>query len=415
MTIFINTSSSTAFFKLQSNVSLLVPSPGRDTYDTLQSNVHLTIHPEQVESLVYSRAQLPARLNPLYRKLSGQETILLSFKLFHPAAWIVPNIQSLVPKMADDASTLHAYRLLAGQLALDVHMPGKALSELQASSLCDALSRPGHLKLQTSREHDSFQDWYRGFGPGGKVVTVQEIPYIVSPNAPTASPPSYDELAPSPPSVPPPPLSRKRPRVTSGPSASREKPPLTHQVELEEAAKGVALTDTLCGLILEAEAKEALLRERICAADKRLEQLPDTANNKEDGDENDEDEDEGEEEGIVGRQADREAMKEYIDERLDCLRNELCDFMDERYEELYIDHVLRAEMEEFVDSAIAYAHENLRERLQTGLRVQFVDEQLYLPLSPGKLISVPVRYRTTSYPASYQSETRIKAHHHPLR
>lgn len=366
MTIFFSPSSSTAFFKLQSNVSLLVPSRGRDAFDTLQSNVYLIIRPEQIQSLVYSRVQLPARLDPLYRNLSGQETIRLSFTLSHTATWVVPNLDSLLPKMPVDASTLHAYQFLAGQRAVDVYIPANTLSDSQVSSLCDAVSRPeGSTRLETSREHDRLQDWYRGFEPGGKVVAIEHLDHIISPDTPTASPPSYDELDPSPPSVPPAP-SRKRSRVASGLDASRDKrPSQADQMEVEAnmtaaVARGGAVAERLASLILEAEKKEALLQERICAADTKLKQLQQL----EVADQEDKE---------IKRQADKEALKEYIDERLEDLRTDLCEFVGDRYDDFCIEHVLRTEMEEFVDTAVSSVQEDLQERLETGVRVRFLD------------------------------------------
>lgn len=52
MTVFFDSSSKTAFFKLQSPVALLVPSSQTDRYDAVRSNMHLCIRPEHIISLV---------------------------------------------------------------------------------------------------------------------------------------------------------------------------------------------------------------------------------------------------------------------------------------------------------------------------------------------------------------------------
>jgi hypothetical protein len=81
-----------------------------------------------------------------------------------------------------------------------------------------------------------------------------------------------------------------------------------------------ALTNRLHHLILEAGKKGALLRERINTADTRLEQLPQMD------------------------QCGKEDIVECLDKRLDSLRDELCDFIDNRFNNLFVDHILREEI-----------------------------------------------------------------------
>lgn len=338
--IILNSTAHTAFFKLQSNLSLLLPS----SLDPIRSNIYLIIKPEQVQSLVWeSRDQLPASLAPVYKKLAGRKVIRLAFTLSEPPALVVPNISSLMPKSRDDASLLHAYQLLAGRRTVTVYLPAEALSEAQVSSLCAAVSAagPAGRRVATSREHARVQDWYQGFAPGGQTVTADEMSRLVSSDAPTASlsPPSYDELALSPPHTSAPP--QKRSRVASSGSSVGPRP--------LPVAEADVLANRLHHLILEAGKQEALLKERIDAADARLEQLP---------------------------QLDRlgkEDVMQCLDERLDSLRDELCDFIDDRCNDLFVDHVLREEMEQFVDEAIAAAQEDIRDKLEGGVSVRFLD------------------------------------------
>ncbi|KAL2291368.1 hypothetical protein FJTKL_13969 [Diaporthe vaccinii] len=247
-------------------------------------------------------------------------------------------MRCLMPKSRDDASLLHAYQLLAGRRAVTIYLPAEALSEVQVSSLCAAVSAgPEARQVATSQEHARVQDWYQGFTPGGKIVTADEMSNLVSSDAPTASlsPPSYDELAlfPRHTSAPP----QKRSRVASG--SSMASPVSVAEVD--------ALTNRLHLLILEAGKKEALLKERIDAADARLKQLP--------------------------QMDQKEDVVECLDERLDSLRDELRDFIDDRFNDLFVDHVLREEMEQFVDEAIAAAQEDIRDKLEGGVSVRFLE------------------------------------------
>ncbi|KAH8765992.1 hypothetical protein F5883DRAFT_644937 [Diaporthe sp. PMI_573] len=103
MTVFFDSSSKTAFFKLQSPVILLVPSSQTDHFDTVRSNVHLCIRPEHIISLVHDRPELPESLAPLDKKIEGQETIRLKLKLSKPPEWIVPSFETLMPKTHEDS------------------------------------------------------------------------------------------------------------------------------------------------------------------------------------------------------------------------------------------------------------------------------------------------------------------------
>lgn len=342
MTIFFDLSSNTAFFKLQSPVVLLVPSSQTDHYDTVRSNVHLCIRPEQIVSLVHDRPQLPERLAPLYRKIAGQETLCLHFKLLQPAEWIVPSFETLMPKTHDDARLLDAFQRLAKVQSMAIYMPSNALSEPTVSSLCEAASKSG--QLHSSPHHADFQRWYSS--PGGKVVPPDDIEHVIAADRPTESPPSYDDLGLSSPVPHGAPASRKRARTNSG---GHEKP-----LDADEAVvsidKAGQMADRLRDLVLQAEKKEALLKERIGEADHRLARLAEaTAGDNE---------------------SQLEELKQYVDDRLEETRLEIREFIDERFDDLGVGVVLKSEMEDYVDEALRAAEDNLRARLSgSGVRV----------------------------------------------
>lgn len=342
MTILFDLSSDTAFFKLQSPVALLVPSSQTDHYDTVRSNVHLCIRPEHIVSLVHDRPQLPERLAPLYKKIAGQETICLHFTLSKPAEWIVPNFQTLMSKTHEDARLLGAFQRLAKVQSMAIYMPSTAISEAKASSLCEAASKSG--QLHSSPHHTDFQRWYSS--PGGKVVPPDDIADAVAADRPTESPPSYDDLSRSSPSPHEASPSRKRIRTSSG---GHEKPADADKAvdPVEEAGQ---MVDRLRDLVLQAEKKEALLKERIGEADQRLVRLAEaTAEDKE---------------------SQLEELKQYVDDRLEETRLEIREFIDERFDDLGVDVVLKSEMEDYVDEALRAAEDDLRERLSgSGVRV----------------------------------------------
>lgn len=66
----------------------------------------------------------------------------------------------------------------------------------------------------------------------------------------------------------------------------------------------------------------------------------------------------------LAEQAQVDALKDYIDGRLEDARAELCGFIDERLNELDADLVMKGEMEECADDALRVAEYDLRERLQ---------------------------------------------------
>lgn len=266
--------------------------------------------------------------------------------LSKPAEWIVPSFETLMPKTNDDARLLRAFQRLAMAQSMSIYLPGVAISEAKASSLCESASKSG--QLHSSPHHAEFQRWYPS--PGGKVVPPDEIAHVVSADRPTESPPSYEDLGLSSTTSHEASASRKRARTSSG-----------GQEKLVDADKVVGsmdkagqVADQLRDLVLQAERKEALLKERISEADQRLVQLAEAA--------------------ADDTQSQLEELKQYVDDRLEETRLEIREFIDDRFDELGVDVVLKAEMEDYVDEALRTAEDDLRERLSSsGIRVIFDD------------------------------------------
>lgn len=345
MTISFDLSSNTAFFKLQSPVNLLVPSSQTDHFDTVRSNVHLCIRPEHIISLVHDRVRLPERLAPLYKKIEGQETIRLHFVLSKPPEWVVPSFETLMPKTQQDAQLLAAFQRFATVQSVTIYMPSNAVPEAKASSLCDAASTSG--QLHSSPHHADFQRWYPR--SGGKIVPPDEIAHIISADRPTESPPSYDDLGHSPPGPHEASTSRKRIRTSSGGQDKNFDDEILN--EIDKAGK---MASRLSDLILQAERKEALLKERIGQADQRLNQLAEAM--------------------AQDKESQLDQLKQYVDDRLEETRLEIREYIGEHFDELSVDIVLRSEMEDYVDEALRAAGDDLRERMGVnGVRVIFND------------------------------------------
>lgn len=215
-----------------------------------------------------------------------------------------------------------------------IHMPGNALSEATASSLCEAASKRG--QLHSSSHHADSQRWFSS--PGGKAVPPDDIANVISSDRPTESPPSYDDLGRSSPDPHESSASRKRIRTSSG---GYEKP-FDADIAVDSMDIAGRVVDRLQELVLKAEKKEALLKERIGEADQRLVWLAEaTAEDKE---------------SQLGE-------KQYVDDRIEETRLEIRGFIDERFDDLGVDVVLKAEMEDCVDEGLRATEDDLRARL----------------------------------------------------
>lgn len=128
------------------------------------------------------------------------------------------------------------------------------------------------------------------------------------------------------------------------------------QQQLDDASSMILRLEALTA---EVGAKEALLRARLSEADSKLAELGEATAQHED-----------EHESSVS-----EGLEAYIDGRMEGLKDELQSHLDERFEYLGVDMVMRAEMEEFVEEQVAAAIEDLRERLAGGgVRVILAEE-----------------------------------------
>ncbi|KAF3768452.1 hypothetical protein M406DRAFT_354900 [Cryphonectria parasitica EP155] len=182
-----------------------------------------------------------------------------------------------MPKTMTDSDILQKYQILAKRDFLTVYMPNNAIPESTISALCNTASNKDCLVLDSDAA--DYQSWYHASGLGSKIVSPESIDHVISVDRPTASPPSYDELALSPRTS-----FRKRPR--SNPEDDRLP---TDKLE--------TLVGRLNNLISEAERKDALLAQRITQVDRRLDQLAEA------------------EATCVDRQMDE--LKQFIEERLE--------------------------------------------------------------------------------------------------
>lgn len=167
---------------------------------------------------------------------------------------------------------------------------------------------------------------------------------------------------------------RKRPRRSSRSSLSSSSPPawkgqssapqLLLQQQLDDASSKILRLEALTA---EVDAKEALLRARLSEADSKLAELGEAIAQHQDKDEH-------KHESFTS-----EGLDTYIDGRMEELKEELKSYLDDRFEYLGVDMVMRAEMEEFVvetvEEQVTAAIEDLRERLAGGgVRVIITDE-----------------------------------------
>lgn len=404
MFLFFDASADTALFKVEAPVSLLnqealvPPTRAQRTHHAftrhagsqrhVQLKVSLHIRPEHITSLSFSRLpRLPDRLAPVYTYLSDKETLSLQLNLSSPPTFVIPNLSGpLTPHTRTDLATLTAFQRIAGAttpstLALAFYIPGTALTDAQASSICTGLTQStsvasGHTKAD------------RAFGGlGVREVPPDKVADIVDPNSPTtspsthASPPAYEGSE----SGQAPPVyddgkggkeesgrntqGRKRPResssspVTSSGGAKRQHGPAAQGEEVWSQIKVLQqlLKDAstkiprLESLTAEANAKDAILSARLAEADAKVAELIDaTAQHEYEA---------------------SEGLDAYIDHRMEELKEELTSHMDERFDSLGLDTVVRSEMEEFVEAQVAAAMEDLRERLAGGgIRVILPEE-----------------------------------------
>ncbi|KAL2289488.1 hypothetical protein FJTKL_01759 [Diaporthe vaccinii] len=368
MGLFFDPAADTALFKVEAPVSLLndealVPA-------TTQGLLHIC--PEQITSLAYSRLpRLPDRLAPVYTHLSERETLSLKLTISSPPTLIIPNLTGrLIPHTQSDLATLTAFQRIAGAttstLTLTLYIPGTALTDAQASSICTGVTQSTTVAAAHTRLDRVFA------GCGVRAVPLDKVTDVVEQSSPTtspsthASPPAYE----GPESGQAPPVydgkekeidrtqGRKRPRKTSSSPAGNPdgatadslagREEIWSQIQvlqrlLKDASSKIPRLEYL---IAEADTKDATLRTRLTEADAKVVELIDATARCEC-------------EASEGRDA-------YIDHRMEELKEELTSHIDDRFDFLGVDALTRSEMEEFVEEQVGAAMEDLRERLAGG-------------------------------------------------
>lgn len=182
-------STADAFLKLRTTVLLKASAPRK-------TPVFLFIHPERVRALRLGGFEADHKVHQeeACRRL-GTDVACLLFILSRPADLVGPKESDLIPKNKGSGDTLDSLRCLARQDDFAIYFPRKALSQARLVSLCEAASS-GALK-SIARQAD-LTSLYRG--KGGRVITQLDTPDDAAPGP--SSPPSYDELGPSPPLAP---------------------------------------------------------------------------------------------------------------------------------------------------------------------------------------------------------------------
>lgn len=187
-------STNDAFFKLRTIVLFKADAPSK-------TPLFLFIHPERIRSLHLDESETEGTASREEAcKILGSDTTCLRFTLATSPDLIGPKVTNLTPKNKASGDVLDLIRSLAHQNDLAVYFPRSVLSKVLLVSLCKAASS-GVLK-SIARQAD-LASLYRG--KGGEVMIGSETPTIAASHdvvPPHGSPPSYDELGPSPPPAP---------------------------------------------------------------------------------------------------------------------------------------------------------------------------------------------------------------------
>ncbi|KAG6358487.1 hypothetical protein INS49_014371 [Diaporthe citri] len=289
MCLFFDPAANTALFKVEAPVSLLnqealvPPTSSRRTqlaftrhagYQRhVQLKVSLYVYPEQITSLASCRLpRLPDRLVPVYTHLSDRETLSLKLTISSPPTLIIPNLTDrLIPHTRSDLATLTAFQRVAGAttstLTLTLYIPGTALTDAQASSICTGVTQSTTVATAHTKLDRVFA------GRGVRAVPLDKVADIVDQSSPTtspsthASPPAYEGSE-----------SGKAPPVydggaTADVSAGQEE--IWSQIQvlqrlLKDANSKIPRLECLTA---EADTKDATLRARLTEADAKVVEL----------------------------------------------------------------------------------------------------------------------------------------------
>ncbi|GME47427.1 Centrosome-associated protein cep250 [Neofusicoccum parvum] len=203
----VDAAASSAFIKLRFPASLkALP----------KTSLYLYIYPERIRSLSCDGKDVPGPV----RAAMPTRIKRVRFELSEPGVAIVPD-EPLLPKNRASGNTLELLSSLSRATTLTVYLPEKALPEDLLPSLIKAHGNGG---LRTMEREADLSTLY--CGKGGKIFGSQAPTAQTRDVTPAQTPPSYDELGPSPPRVPEPLRSSKHPtgkrrRLSSG-AQSRE-------------------------------------------------------------------------------------------------------------------------------------------------------------------------------------------------
>lgn len=178
-------STNTAFIKLRATVMLKTPAslPSK-------TSIFLFIHPEHIQTVVLDEPPKSTPQEAVKKKL-GPDTYCLRFTLDRPAALVGPtNPENITPKNKSSGEILHQLRSLARVTKFTVYLPAKNVTKARLQSLCEAASGHGLKSIAWQADMTCLYG-----GKGGRLIED-------GPEAPSANPPSYDELEPGPPMPP---------------------------------------------------------------------------------------------------------------------------------------------------------------------------------------------------------------------
>ncbi|KAK7742313.1 hypothetical protein SLS53_004457 [Cytospora paraplurivora] len=215
-----------AFFIFQ--LSILLKPKRNKAKNTAQ--LFILIPPESINKLSATSGE---NIPEMVRNLLS-DTVCLRFSLRTPPTVICPPAPArLVPKNEHGAGTLASLQELARQNNIAIYLSHRALDQSRLQTLCTAASSSG----LTSGAFNSTATLYGG--QGGRPLDASYIAvvgedigvYDAAELPPAESPPSYNDLGPSPPpessspELPPAAESRKRPRRSSSNDGSRSTSP----------------------------------------------------------------------------------------------------------------------------------------------------------------------------------------------
>lgn len=398
------------------------------TFNSIRPRIRLALALHILSSSIISSSfsrlsAIPDRLVAVYHRLAaGPSIIALQLKLTSPPVLVAPNIPGpLIPATRTDLDTLKAIQDIAGGATKTTHafdgstltfyLPALSLTDEQASSLCASIS-PGAFEaaalVSCEQSLDLQLDGLFG-GLGARLVPLTEIATLIDSASPTASPSSHSDVNSNPPiydisveplgstsidrdTAPPPPS--YQPSYANKPlaAASADAASLTATTHPRQKKRqrldGSEITDAIAAKADEGHDASSLLhalQQQTIAAHRaiaRLEALQATAQDRE----------VALEEAVTAADAKLTELAEastvdhcredtssqqddafaYINDRMDELRQELVELLDDRLDTFGLDILERVEVEELVEAHVDAAMKDFKERLaSSGVRVLF--------------------------------------------